>query len=140
MRPRILTVDDEEEVTQLLAFNLTAAGFDVDQAHDGVEAIEIARRTLPDLILLDVMLPEMDGFSVCEMLRKVPETSKIPVILLTGWASEPARRIGLESGANDYIVKPFSTRELVVRLRNMLLGPTLPPKPGIEPGFPTAQN
>jgi DNA-binding response OmpR family regulator len=126
MKQRILTVDDEVEVTELLAFNLTAAGFDVDQAHDGLEAIATARRTRPDLILLDVMLPEMDGFSVCEILRRTPETANTPIVLLTGWASEAARRIGMESGASDYVVKPFSTRELVGRLRMMLPGPEAP--------------
>jgi DNA-binding response OmpR family regulator len=127
MKPRILTVDDEEEMTELLAFSLGAAGYEVDQAHDGVEALEKARKNRPDLILLDVMLPELDGFSVCEILRRTPSTAKIPVILLTGWASESARIIGFESGANDYIVKPFSTRELVIRVRNLLPAPDEPP-------------
>ena len=127
MKPRILTVDDEEEMTELLAFSLGAAGYDVDQAHDGVEALEKAKKNHPDLILLDVMLPELDGFSVCEILRRTPKTATIPVILLTGWASESARLIGLESGANDYMVKPFSTRELVLRVKN-LLRPQSPPR------------
>ena len=129
MKPRILTVDDEQEMTELLAFSLGAAGYDVDQAHDGVEALEKAQMYHPDLILLDVMLPELDGFSVCEILRRTPETASIPVILLTGWTSETARRLGLESGANDYMVKPFSTRELVLRVKNLLHPPSPPRSP-----------
>ena len=124
MRKKVLTVDDEEEMTELIAFNLNAAGYEVDQAHDGAEALEMAQKQHPDIIILDVMLPELDGFSVCEILRQTPATSKIPVILLTGWASESAKQIGLDSGANDYVVKPFSTRELVLRVRNLLREPT----------------
>jgi DNA-binding response OmpR family regulator len=107
-------------MTELIAFSLGAAGYEVDQAHDGAEALEKAQKNHPDLIVLDVMLPEIDGFSVCEILRKSPATADIPVILLTGWATESARVIGLESGANDYMVKPFSTRELVLRVGNLL--------------------
>jgi DNA-binding response OmpR family regulator len=124
MRPRVLTVDDEVEMTELLAFTLRNAGYDVDEAHDGIEALASAHKNHPDLILLDVMLPEIDGFSVCEMIRRTPEIANTPIILLTGWASESARVIGLQAGANDYVVKPFSTRELMTRVNHILHPPT----------------
>lgn len=116
----ILVVDDEDDVINLVSFNLRAAGFQVRVARDGVEAIELARRERPDLIILDLMLPEMDGISVCEVLRKQPASANTPVIMLTAWATDRARLVGLQAGANDYITKPFSPRELVRRVQSLL--------------------
>ncbi len=116
----ILVVDDEDDVINLVSFNLRAAGFQVLVARDGVEAIELARRERPDLIILDLMLPELDGISVCEVLRKQPASAQTPVIMLTAWATDRARLVGLQAGANDYVTKPFSPRELVRRVQSLL--------------------
>ncbi len=117
---RVLVVDDEEDIVELIRFNLERAGFDVVTAGTGIEALRKVRETEPDLILLDAMLPEMDGFAVCEMLRRDPVTARTPVIFVTSWGSEDARVLGLEFGGNDYIVKPFSPKELVLRVKNLL--------------------
>ncbi len=119
MPKRILVVDDEEDVTQLLAFNLRHAGFEVTVANSGEAGLTSALAQLPDLILLDVMLPEIDGFSICEILRREYAT-RISIILLTACASEDARIIGLQLGADDYVAKPFSPRELVLRVQRLL--------------------
>lgn len=120
MKPRILVVDDEPEAVELIAFNLRQAGYSVSSAADGAEALQKARAQLPDLVVLDVMLPEMDGFEVCKLLRREPDTARIPVIMLTAKAAEVDRVLGLELGADDYVVKPFSPRELLLRVRKLL--------------------
>ena len=127
-RRRVLVVDDEEDIAELISFNLRGAGFDVVTAGDGAEALLRAAETRPDIILLDVMLPEMDGFAVCEMLRRSPENAHTPVIFVTSWSSEDARVLGLEFGGADYVVKPFSPKELVLRVR-AVLNRTMPPDP-----------
>jgi two-component system, OmpR family, phosphate regulon response regulator PhoB len=116
----ILVVDDEDDVINLVSFNLRAAGFQVLVARDGVAALELARRERPDLIILDLMLPELDGISVCEVLRQQPASAHTPVIMLTAWATDRARLVGLQAGANDYVTKPFSPRELVRRVQSLL--------------------
>ena len=118
--PKILIVDDEPDVVELVAFNLKAAGFEVVSAADGAEALRKARLTAPDLILLDLMLPEVNGLEVCKLLRRDPATAPIPIIMLTAKASEIDRILGLELGADDYITKPFSPRELVLRVRKLV--------------------
>jgi DNA-binding response OmpR family regulator len=118
--PTILVVDDEQDIVELVAFNLREHGFAVITATDGSDALNKARATLPDLILLDLMLPELDGVAVCEILHRLPSTAAIPVIMLTAWASEQARVVGLEAGAEDYVTKPFSPRELLLRVKNVL--------------------
>jgi DNA-binding response OmpR family regulator len=118
--PRVLVVDDEEDIVELIRFNLVGAGFDVVTAATGTEALRQARITEPDVILLDAMLPELDGFAVCEILRREPETAATPVIFVTSWGSEDARVLGLQFGGNDYVVKPFSPKELVLRVKNLL--------------------
>lgn len=118
--PKILVVDDEPDVVELVAFNLKGAGFDVVTAADGAGALKQARLTAPDLILLDVMLPEIDGLEVCKLLRRDAATAGIPVILLTARAAEIDRVLGLELGADDYMTKPFSPRELVLRVRKLV--------------------
>lgn len=118
--PRVLVVDDEEDVRNLVAFNLRAAGLEAVLAEDGVQAMDQVRNNKPDLVILDLMLPEMDGISVCEMIRNLPETADTPVIMLTAWATDRARVVGLQAGANDYVTKPFSPRELVKRVQTLL--------------------
>lgn len=120
VRSKILVVDDEPEAVELLEFNLKQAGFDVATAADGAEALKKARASLPGLILLDLMLPEVDGLEVCKMLRRDPATAAIPVVMVTAKAAEIDRILGLELGADDYVTKPFSPRELVLRIKNIL--------------------
>ncbi|MCX6925244.1 MAG: response regulator [Verrucomicrobia bacterium] len=120
MRPKILVVDDEPEVVELIAFNLKQAGFDVIAATDGAQALIKARAVPLNLIVLDLMLPEIDGLEVCKMLQRDPATARIPIIMLTARATEIDRVLGLELGAEDYITKPFSPRELVLRVQKVL--------------------
>jgi DNA-binding response OmpR family regulator len=120
MQQKILIVDDEPDIVELIAFNLEAEGFAVITATSGLEALNRARAILPDLIVLDLMLPELDGLSVCEILHRLPSTAPIPVIILTAWKSELSRTIGLQNGAEEYISKPFSPRDLVVRVKDTL--------------------
>ena len=130
--PRILVVDDEDDVIHLVSFNLRAAGMEVLVARTGVEAVELARREHPDLVILDLMLPELDGISVCELIRKQPESADTPVIMLTAWATDRARLVGLQAGANDYVTKPFSPRELVRRVQSLLAEGSLRRKNGMN--------
>ena len=120
MRKKILLVEDDAELVELLTFNLKKAGFAIGTAVDGIEAIKKARSVGPDLVLLDIMLPELDGFAVCEMLRREPATAAIPIIMLTALSSELARFTGLDAGADDYITKPFNLKELVSRVEGFL--------------------
>ncbi len=120
MKPKILVVDDEPDAVELIEFNLKAAGYDVVTAADGEEALKKTRSLLPSLIVLDLMLPEVDGLEVCKILRRDAQTSAIPIIMLTAKAAEIDRVLGLELGADDYIAKPFSPRELVLRIKRLL--------------------
>ena len=120
MRKKILVVDDDAELVELVSFNLKQAGYAVGTASNGVEAIKKARSLAPDLILLDVMMPELDGFAVCEILRRDSATASIPIMMLTALSSELGRMAGLGSGATDFISKPFSPRLLVARIENLL--------------------
>lgn len=120
MNKRILVVDDEPDAVELVAFNLKGAGFDVITAEDGEEALQKARNFAPDLVVLDVMLPAVDGLEVCKILRRDPATSGLPIVMLTAKAGEIDRVLGLELGADDYVTKPFSPRELVLRIKNLL--------------------
>jgi len=120
MKPRILVVEDEPDVVELLEFNLRGAGFEVVSAGDGAEALKKAREQTPALVILDLMLPEVDGLEVCKILRRHPATAAIPIIMLTAKASEIDRVLGLELGADDYVTKPFSPRELVLRVKALL--------------------
>ena len=119
-KPKILIVDDEADVVELIEFNLRSAGYDVVSADDGLAAVKKARESAPDLIVLDLMLPELDGTEVCKQLRRDPVTARIPIIMLTAKAAEIDRVLGLELGADDYVTKPFSPRELVLRIRGLL--------------------
>jgi len=113
----ILVVEDEEPVQQLVKLYLEKEGFAVDMAFDGEEAVKKAKATHPDLIILDIMLPEMDGWEVCKELRK---SMSVPIIMLTARGEEFDRVMGLELGADDYIAKPFSPREMVARVKAVL--------------------
>ena len=118
--PKILVVDDEPDAVELIKFNLKAAGYDVITAADGDEALKKARALLPNLILLDLMLPEVDGLEVCKIRRRDARISAIPIIMLTAKAAEIDRVLGLELGADDYVTKPFSPRELILRVKRLL--------------------
>lgn len=117
MLHRILVVDDEPSVTDLLAYNLRKAFYDVQVAADGRTALRLARESQIDLILLDLMIPEVDGLDVCRELRK---TSDVPIIMITARGEELDRVLGLEIGADDYVTKPFSVRELMARIKAVL--------------------
>ena len=120
MKTRVLVVDDEPDALELIEYNLNGAGYQVFTAANGTKALEMARRHQPDVIVLDLMLPEVDGIEVCKTLRRNPETTEIPILMLTAKADEIDRVIGLEVGADDYVTKPFSPRELVLRIKNIL--------------------
>jgi DNA-binding response OmpR family regulator len=117
MANTILVVDDEKNIVQLARLYLGNEGFNVEEAYDGKQALEKARSTNPDLIVLDIMMPEMDGLSVCKELRK---TSNVPVIILTARNDDVDKIVGLEVGADDYVTKPFNPRELVARVKAVL--------------------
>jgi len=120
MNSKILIVDDEEDILTLLEYNLEKAGFKVISADDGPEAIELAKKEKPALIILDIMLPSMEGTEVCKAIKRDDATSHIPIIMLTAKGEEVDRIVGLELGADDYITKPFSPRELVLRVKAVL--------------------
>ena len=120
MKPKILVVDDEPDALEVLGFKLKEAGYTPVFAADGLKAIAAVRIERPDLIVLDLMLPEIDGLEVCKILRRDPATASIPVIMLTAKAAEMDRVLGLELGADDYVTKPYSPRELVLRIRKLL--------------------
>jgi DNA-binding response OmpR family regulator len=120
MADRVLIVDDEADMTSLLAFNFSQSGFAVCTARDGNEAFEKARMFLPDVIVMDVRMPAMDGLAVCGMLRNVPTTRHIPVLIMTGQPSEQTRNLSKRAGAVDYLQKPFSPRDMISRVRAAL--------------------
>jgi two-component system phosphate regulon response regulator PhoB len=115
-----LVVDDEPDALEILGFKLKEAGYIPLFAKDGTKALAAARDERPALIVLDLMLPEVDGLEVCKILRRDPATATIPIIMLTARAAEMDRVIGLELGADDYVTKPFSPRELVLRIKKLL--------------------
>jgi DNA-binding response OmpR family regulator len=120
MRDTVLLVEDEADVVDLLRYNLNKAGFSVLVAYDGLTGLQMARENRPEILVLDLMLPGMDGHSVCKALKKDPETELLPILMLTA-RGEPSERIhGLEIGADDYVTKPFSPRELVLRIQALL--------------------
>lgn len=114
MNKKILVVDDEKNIVDIIAFNLKKDGYEVLEAYDGEEGLAIALQEDPDLILLDIMMPKIDGFQVC---RKVREKTNIPIIMLTARAEEVDKVLGLELGADDYVTKPFGVRELMARVK-----------------------
>ena len=118
--PTVLVIDDEKDLVELVRYNLEKEHIHAITAFDGQTAVEIALRHHPDLIVLDLMMPGMSGLEVCRLLRSEAKTAHIPIIMLTARASETDRIVGLEMGADDYVTKPFSPRELVARVRAVL--------------------
>ena len=117
---KILVVDDESVLVETIAYNLEQAGYQVITAADGKSALQAAHRELPDLIILDIMLPEMDGLEVCRQLRRESSTATTPIMMLTARGDEIDKVVGLEVGADDYVTKPFGRRELLARVRALL--------------------
>ena len=120
MRPRILLVEDDANLVELIRYNLDKEGFDVVSTPDGEEALVLAEEERPDVVVLDWMIANLSGIEVCRRLRRAPETTSLPIIMLTARAEESDRVRGLETGADDYVTKPFSPRELVARVRALL--------------------
>ncbi|OUS12273.1 phosphate regulon transcriptional regulatory protein PhoB [Rhodospirillales bacterium 47_12_T64] len=120
MKPLALIIEDEIALTTLLRYNLEKEGFRVNEAHDGEEALLRAKEEAPDLILLDWMLPLLSGIEVCRQLRRLPETKGVPIIMLTARGEETDKIRGLDSGADDYMTKPFSPAELIARIRALM--------------------
>ena len=117
---KILVVDDEINITQILEFSIGAEGYEVIAAQNGEEAIDKARREQPDLIILDIMMPIIDGYEACRILKANPLTKNIPVILLTAKGRDIDKRLGYEVGATDYIIKPFSPNKLIDKIQKLL--------------------
>lgn len=120
MRPKILLVEDDANLVELIRYNLEKEGFDVVTTPDGEEALVLAEEDRPDVVVLDWMIANLSGIEVCRRLRRAPETAALPIIMLTARAEESDRVRGLETGADDYVTKPFSPRELVARVRALL--------------------
>ena len=120
MSTKILIVEDDHNIAELLTYNLEQAGFDVHAVSDGAAALKHAAAEMPNLTILDLLLPEIDGLEVCRLLKRDQRTAAIPVIMLTAKGEEIDRIVGLELGADDYIAKPFSPREVVLRVRAVL--------------------
>ena len=119
-KQKILAVEDDKNISRLIVYNLEKAGFDCKAAMSGEEALNMAQKETFDLIILDLMLPRLDGLEVCRILKQDKDSQKIPVVMLTAKGEEVDRVVGLELGADDYIVKPFSPRELVLRIKAVL--------------------
>jgi two-component system alkaline phosphatase synthesis response regulator PhoP len=120
MHEKILIVEDEKDIVKMLEYNLKKEGFRTISAQDGEDALEYAAREHPDLIILDLLLPGMDGLEVCKEFKKETKTASIPIIMLTAKVQESDRVVGLELGADDYVTKPFSPRELIARIKAVL--------------------
>jgi len=137
MQKKILVVEDDPDQLEVVLFTLKNAGFAVGTATNGIDALKKARTVSPDLIILDVMMPELDGFAVCETLRGKPATASIPVLMLTGLCSHISRLVAYESGATDYVIKPFDAEQLVSKVEKLLCQPSgaskAPRKPRSKP-------
>lgn len=120
MKETILIVEDEKDIVKMLEYNLSKEGFKILSANNGEDALDLVHRHLPDLIILDLMLPEMDGLEVCKELKKESKTAHIPIVMLTAKSQEADKIVGLELGADDYVTKPFSPRELTARIKAIL--------------------
>lgn len=120
MKPCVLIVEDDENISELMRYNIEKAGYTVENVTDGEEALIIANELNPDVILLDWMLPNLSGIEICRRLRRQPETANVPIIMITARAEEADRVRGLETGADDYLTKPFSPRELIARIQAVL--------------------
>ncbi len=120
MSKKILVVDDEQHITELIQFNLKSYGFDVITCDNGEDAVLLSQKEMPELVILDLMLPGIDGLEACRRIRNNEKTAKIPIIMLTAKGEEADKVLGLELGADDYLTKPFSVRELLARIRAIL--------------------
>ncbi len=120
MRKKILVVEDDTELLALLRLSFKGAGFSIATATNGIDALKKARSLLPDLILLDLVLPDLDGFAVCETLRRDAATASIPVVMLTGLSGQITRLAGFESGANDYVTKPVTPSQMIAKIKHWL--------------------
>ena len=118
---KILVVDDEINITQILEFSIGSEGYQVITASNGEEAIDVAKREQPNLIILDIMMPKIDGYEACRIIKANPLTKNIPVILLTAKGRDIDKRLGYEVGATDYIIKPFSPTQLIERIQELLV-------------------
>jgi len=125
---KILLIEDDTDLFSLLKYNLEKEGFSLTGQQTGKGALELCRQVRPDLILLDIMLPDSDGLDICKGIRRDPDLAAIPVIFLTARASETDRIVGLELGANDYVVKPFFVRELIARIKLQFRNQAAPPR------------
>ena len=119
-QPKIVVVEDDLDIAQLLALTMKKAGFEVVVTENGYDGLSLIRQHMPDLVVLDLMIPGIDGFEVCKELKRDPKTGAVPILILTARGEEIDRIIGLELGADDYVVKPFSPRELLLRVRAIL--------------------
>jgi DNA-binding response OmpR family regulator len=120
MNSLVLSVDDEPDVLDLIRFHLTRAGCEVVTAASGRAALEVIRARRPDLMLLDLMLPDIDGFALCEILHRQATTATIPIVIVSAWSTDDSRNLGLELGALDFLTKPFSPKVLVARVLDLL--------------------
>ncbi len=118
--PRILVAEDEKDIRELIAFTLRFAGFDVLLASNGAEAVEVAEAERPDLVILDVRMPKMSGYEACRRLKENPQTASLPVVFLSAKGQDSEIQQGLESGAEEYILKPFAPDELIQQVRDIL--------------------
>ena len=132
---KILVVEDEPDIAKLVSYHLAQERFKVLTAEDGEQALKLIQREKPNLIILDLMLPGLSGMEVCKTLRDQPETAKLPILMLTAKAGEADRVVGLEMGADDYLTKPFSPREMVARVRAILRRASSGARAEAPPGF-----
>jgi two-component system alkaline phosphatase synthesis response regulator PhoP len=119
-RAKVLVVDDEEYIQHILNFSFCAEGYEVVTASDGEEGVSKARDEKPDIIVMDIMMPKMDGYEACKQIKTDPQTKDIPVILLTAKGRDADRKLGIEVGADDYVVKPFSPGRLIERVEGIM--------------------
>src|SRR5579864_5686320 len=119
-RQKVLSIEDDADIRELIKFNLEQEGYAVEEAATGAEGLDRIKRRQPDLVLLDLMLPGMPGLEICRVLRSAKETSTLPILIVTAKGTEVDKVLGLEMGADDYVVKPFSPRELVARVKALL--------------------
>jgi DNA-binding response OmpR family regulator len=134
MKKKILIVEDDSQLRELLRMNFRAEGFSVATAGNGIDALSKSQLLKPDLVLLDLVLPELDGFAVCEALRRAPAMAEVPIIVVTGLTSELARLAVLESGANDFVLKPVNPSCLVTKIRQWLSRPPTAVRQAPVPG------
>ncbi len=126
---RILIIEDDRDIVELVRYNLSKEGFQVSAASDGSAGLATVKKSAPDLLLLDLMLPRLSGLEICKEIRRDPSLNRLPILMLTARGDEADRVVGLEMGADDYVTKPFSPRELVARVKALLRRAEPPPEP-----------